>query len=121
MWSGEPRANPPQLTEPGSALNCAKRSARDLIGELAATTSGWYSPVSRASGCTWSSVTGDLLIAIAPIMPSPVTSRFGLRAPLVTNWASPIVPPAPGMFWTWTPAASCLACSTSCVARASWS
>jgi hypothetical protein len=35
-------------------------------------------PVSRASGCTRSSVTGDLLIAIAPIMPSTVPWRMTL-------------------------------------------
>ncbi len=77
-----------------------------MIGESAATTSGWYSPVSRAIGATWSSVTGDLLIAIAPIMPRPITSRLGLREPLVTNCARPMVPPAPGTFWTCTPDAS---------------
>src|SRR4051794_24993964 len=50
MWSGLPKAKPPQLTEPGSALNRASRSPTDLIGESAATTSGWNSPVSRGYG-----------------------------------------------------------------------
>ena len=45
----------------------------------AATTSGWYSPVRRASGVTCSSVTGDLLVSVAPTRPRPTTSRLGLR------------------------------------------
>ena len=39
----------------------------------------------------------------------------------VTNWASPIVPPAPEMFWTWTPKARPAVCRASCMARAVWS
>ena len=103
MWSGLPTANPPHETEPGSALNLSIRSCSDLIGESAATTRGWYSPVSKASGITWSRVTGALLIWIAPIIPKPPISRLGLRFLAVTNWDRPMVPPAPGTFMTWTP------------------
>ena len=39
---------------------------------------------------------------MAPTMIWPPTSSVGVRFLAVTNWARPIVPPAPGMFTTWT-------------------
>ncbi len=71
------------------------------MGESGGTTMAVYSPVSRASGVTWSSVTADLLVTMAPSMIWPPTRIVGERFLAVTNWARPTVPPAPGMFTTW--------------------
>src|SRR5688500_11879432 len=43
---------------------------------------------------------------MAPIIPSPVTSRLLPRFLPVTNWARPMVPPAPGTLTTCTPEGS---------------
>ena len=74
-----------------------------MSGEFAGTTMTRYSLVSRAIGVTWSRVTGALLVRIAPTMTKPLTISW-LPSPLAlfTNWAMPMVPPAPGMFVTCT-------------------
>ena len=90
-----------------------------LIGPSAGTTISSYSPVSRASGVTSSKVTGALLVRMAPTITSPPTrmaSPFFFS--LVTNWARPMVPPAPAMFLTWMPEARPPSWSAVCMARA---
>ena len=119
MWSVLPAEPPPQETEPGSALSVATRSAVLWIGESTGTTTISYSPTIRASGVTWSSETGDLLVMIAPCSVWPATRTASpLRFLVVTNWARPIVPPAPGTFYTWTLEASPASCRTVCMTRA---
>src|SRR4029453_17868472 len=57
------------------------------------------------SGTTWSSVTGDLLGRMPPTMIAPMTSTaLSLPFIVLTNSASPIVPPAPPLLVTWAPA-----------------
>ena len=68
MWSVPPAEPPPQDTEPGSALSLATSPAMSLMSDAAGTTSASYSPVRRAIGVTWSSVTGEALVRIAPTM-----------------------------------------------------
>ena len=59
------------------------------------------SHLSRAIGVVSASDTGDLLVKIAPTMTSPLTRRASpFPFSVATNWASPIVPPAPGMLAT---------------------
>ena len=95
---------PPHDTAAGSALSLATSSASVRYGPSAGTTTSSYSPVSRASGVTSASVTGALLVKIAPSITSPPTRMASPRFfSLVTNWARPIVPPAPAMFLTWMP------------------
>ena len=103
MWSTPPAEPPAQVTLAGSALMAAARSLAVLIGELAGTTMASSSAVSRAIGVTWSRVTGDLLVRIAPTMTKPLTMSW-LPSPLalLTNWAMPMVPPAPGTLVTCT-------------------
>src|SRR3546814_13672922 len=86
------------------------------------TTITSYSPVSRAIGVTWSRVTGDWLVRMAPTMTSPLTIS-ALPSPFLrsTNWASPTVPPAPPTFSTWTEPATPDACIDSWIERAVWS
>ena len=75
-------------------------------GESVGTTISSYSPVRRASGVTLARVTGDLLVRMAPTITSPPTRTASPFLPLLeTNWARPMVPPAPPMFSTWTPEA----------------
>ena len=102
MWSGPPAEPPAQVTLAGSALIRASAEFRHrLDGESAGTAIACHSPVSRAIGVTWSSVTGDLLVMIAPTMTYPLAISW-VGSPLApfTNWAMPIVPPAPGTFVT---------------------
>jgi hypothetical protein len=69
------------------------------MGESTGTTMASDSAVSRAMGVVWSRVTGDLLVRIAPSITNPLTmSWFGSL--LLTNWARPTVPPAPGTLVT---------------------
>ena len=92
------------------------------MSELAGTTITSYSPVSRAIGVTCSSVTGDWLVRIAPSMTRPpIISALPWPSLPETNWARPIVPPAPGMLTTWMPLARSASCSAFCMARPVWS
>ena len=96
MWSTEPLEPPPHDTAPGFASSRAVRSATDLIGEAAPTTTISVSAYSRAIGVAFFSVTGGLLLSIAPTITEPTTiSAAGLLFSELTNWASAIVPPAP--------------------------
>ena len=119
MWSVLPTEPPPQETDSGSAFTLAIRSSRVLIGESTGTTTISYSPTRRATGVTWSRVTGALLVMIAPCRVWPASRTVSpLPFLVVTNWARPIVPPAPGTFWTWTLEASPASCSRPCMVRA---
>ena len=73
MWSVLPTEPPPQETAPGSAFSLATRSSIVWIGESTGTTTISYSPTIRASGVTWSRVTGALLVMIAPCRVWPAT------------------------------------------------
>ena len=65
------------------------------------TTTTRGSPVSRAIGVTWLRSTGDLLVMIAPTMTiPPMISASGLPLLELTNWARPMVPPAPPLLST---------------------
>ena len=101
MWSTPPADPPPTATLPGSAFNASVKSFMVLNGELGATAIALYSMVSRASGTTWSSVTGDLLVRMPPTMIASMTiTALSLPFIVLTNSASPIVPPAPPLFVT---------------------
>src|SRR5262249_60948183 len=103
MWSLPPAEPPAHDTERGAALYFAMSSATDLMGEWVGTTTIVYSPVSRASGVTSASVTGDLLVANEATMPKPPTTMASLLPALLRmNWASPMAPPAPPTLTTVT-------------------
>ena len=68
-----PAEPPPQATLPGLALNCVTRSFIDWIFDDAGTTITSYSPVRRAIGVTCDSLTGDLLVTMAPTITMPPT------------------------------------------------
>ena len=51
----------------------------------------------------------------------PVISALPWPSLLETNWARPMVPPAPGMLTTWMPLARPPSCSALCMARPVWS
>ena len=96
MWSLPPADPPFHEILPGSALNAFTRSAIDLYGELAGTTTTSYSLVRRASGVTMLRSTGDLFSTMPPTMTMPPTSiAFGSPFALLTNCVRPIVPAAP--------------------------
>ncbi len=62
-----------------------------------------YSVVSRAIGVTWSRVTGDWLVAMAPTITKPIIIIICSSPALsLTSWARPTVPPAPGTLKTST-------------------
>src|SRR3954470_16327699 len=119
IWSVPPTEPPAQDTERGSAFNFSISSASVLIGESAVTASISYSPTRRAIGVTDSSVTGDLLVRMAPCMIMPVTIKALPRPFFVdTNCASPMVPPAPAMLTTWVADAAPESFKAACTARA---
>src|SRR5262245_51312620 len=122
MWSMPPAEPPAQVTLDTSFFTASARSLAVLIGELAGTTMTWVSSVSRAIGVTWSRLTGDLLVRMAPTMTKPLTMSW-LPSPLapLTNWAMPTVPPAPATLVTCTLRAIFSATSACCIDRAVWS
>ena len=119
MWSAPPAEPPAQTTFDVSAFSAAARSLIVLCGEFAGTTTTSGSPVRRAIGVTASRPTGDLLVRIAPTIVMPITISW-LPSPfaLLTNWASPTVPPAPGTLTTCTLLAAPVAVMTCCSERA---
>ncbi|MNE97156.1 hypothetical protein D3C80_1954590 [compost metagenome] len=67
-----------------------------MIGELAGTVMTMVSANRRAIGVAFFSVTGGLLVSIAPTITAPTTiSALGLPLSVLTNWVSAMVPPAP--------------------------
>ena len=118
-----PPAEPPATgTLPGSALSAAIMSFSGLEGRLAGTTSASNSPVSRAIGVVWVSLTGLLLAMIAPTITMPPTIRaLGRPFHWLMNWGSPTVPPAPPTLVICAPEISFSARSTCSMVRAVWS
>jgi hypothetical protein len=101
MWSEPPAEPPPHATLPGFALNWAISSLSEVIFEVPGTTTTSYSPVRRAIGVTCDRLTGDLFEMMAPtITIPPIISAFGSPLLELTNWAIPIVPPAPPLLST---------------------
>ncbi len=92
------------------------------MSDEAGTTMTSYSPVRRAIGVVFSSVTADWLVRMAPTITRPLTIRtFGLPFSLSASCARPIVPPAPVTFSTVADLAMPADCMASCMARAVWS
>lgn len=113
-----PPNDPPAIASaPGSLLHAVTNSARPQEPPRR-----HIPPSSRAIGVTCSSVTGESLVKMAPIMMRPVIiNKFESPSCEFTTCASPITPSALGTLITCAFLAESVLRKTCCITRAVWS